>query len=233
MKFDETAIKKIYTAPRLPKGYDKKPSSLKGIVRRALVALVEKRLLDLEGLKRQAIEASSLKEGDRVMVFCCGTGYDFPHILRKIGDRGSIVGVDFSPAMLARAQAKIDQEKWKNVELIEADVTEFANRRNDFFDAGLCTLGMSIIPQWERAYRNLLSHVRSAGEVIIGDLQLASGWKSVMNPLVIGWAKGYGGSYKGHRNSHRLFALMAGELSDVRKRIFFFDSYGYCVGRKK
>ncbi len=36
--------------------------------------------------KKKAFDESSLKNGDLVLVFCCGTGLDFPHILSKIGN---------------------------------------------------------------------------------------------------------------------------------------------------
>ena len=57
--------------------------------------------------KRLTFEDSSLKTGDKVLVFCCGTGLDFPHILRRIGKDGHIVGVDFSAEMLSIAAKKI------------------------------------------------------------------------------------------------------------------------------
>ena len=34
--------------------------------------------------KKRAIQESSLKNGDKVLVYCCGTGLDFSYILEKI-----------------------------------------------------------------------------------------------------------------------------------------------------
>ena len=90
--------------------------------------------------KRLAFDDSSLKTGDKVLVFCCGTGLDFPHILKKIGKEGEIVGVDFSSEMLNQAKKKIRKNRWKNIELIEADVTKFKNKLDRKFDVGVCTL---------------------------------------------------------------------------------------------
>lgn len=114
-------------------------------------------------LKRLAFDDSSLKSGDRVLVFCCGTGLDFPHILKKIGKDGEIVGVDFSSEMLKNAQQKLGKKKWENVRLINADVTKFKEKFHKIFDAGVCTLGMSIIPDYKSAYNNLVSNVKKAG----------------------------------------------------------------------
>jgi ubiquinone/menaquinone biosynthesis C-methylase UbiE len=181
--------------------------------------------------KRMAFDDSSLKRGDNVIVFCCGTGLDFPPILKKIGTEGSIVGVDFSSEMLGRAQEKIATKQWKNIELIEADVTSFKDTHDTAYDVGVCTLGMSIIPDYLSAYHNLKSHVTDGGEIIIGDMQLASGWHARLNPLIIFLAQRFGGTHEGHHNCVELQALMKRELSDVRMRELFFHSYFYCTGK--
>jgi len=184
-------------------------------------------------LKKKAFNASSLKKGDSVLVFCCGTGLDFPHILNKIGEEGRIIGVDFSAEMLNLAGEKINKEKWQNIELIEADITKFEAKPGEKFDVAVCTLGLSIIPQYDLAYNNLLANVKQEGEVIIGDMQLASGWLAYLNPFTIFLSKKFGGTHEGHQNSLKIYALMKKELTDVIKREFFFKSYYYCIGKKQ
>lgn len=181
--------------------------------------------------KKLAFAESSLTSGDQVLVFCCGTGLDFPYILERIGKDGRIVGIDLSSEMLGKAQEKIDKSGWQNVELINADITEFTNQLNRKFDAGVCTLGISIIPRYKQAYDNLCSNVRERGEIILGDMQLASGMFSIFNPLTIFLSKKYGGTYEGHKNSLELQSIMEKELTDVRKREFFLRSYFYCIGK--
>lgn len=183
--------------------------------------------------KKLAFNDSSLTRGDRVLVFCCGTGLDFPYILRRIGTEGEIVGVDLSAEMLGRAKARIRRHQWENIELVEADVTEFRYAVGRQFDAGVCTLGISIIPDYMAAYAALLSHVKEQGEIIIGDMQLASGWLARFNPITIFLARKFGGSLEGHKNSRELRSRMERELADVKKRGFFFESYYYCIGKKK
>ncbi len=182
--------------------------------------------------KQQAFIDSSLKQGDKVLVFCCGTGLDFQHILNKIGPKGKIVGIDFSSEMLQKAKKRIAKNKWTNIELIEADVTEFEDTNNEIFDAGICTLGLSIIPEYKKAYYNLVSNIKLEGEIIIGDMQLASNWYAKFNPLTILLAKRFGGSHDGHKNSLQICKIMKQELTDVKKKDFFLKSYYYCIGRK-
>lgn len=183
--------------------------------------------------KRLALDDSSLKNGDKVLVFCCGTGLDFSHILKKVGAEGKIVGVDFSSEMLNSAKDKIKINNWDNIELIEADITKPIEKLDKDFDAGVCTLGMSIIPDYKSAYYNLVSYVKANGDIVIGDMQLASGWLAKFNPITIFLAKKYGGTHEGHQNSLELYAIMQKELSDVKKREFFFKSYYYSIGKKR
>jgi ubiquinone/menaquinone biosynthesis C-methylase UbiE len=183
--------------------------------------------------KKKAFNDSSLKKGDRVLVFCCGTGLDFPHILKKIGKDGKIVGVDFSSEMLKNSRNNIEKNGWENIELVQADITKFEENFEKNFDVGVCTLGMSIIPEYKSAFRNLCSYVKDEGEIIIGDMQLASGGFARLNPITVFFAKKYGGTHEGHQNSVELYSIMKKEFAEVRKREFFFKSYYYCIGRKK
>ena len=183
--------------------------------------------------KVNAFNESSLKQGDKVVVFCCGTGLDFPHIQKKIGETGKIVGLDFSADMLKIAQKRINRKGWRNIDLFEEDVTSISDSINKNFDVGVCTLGLSIIPEYIKAYENLLGIVKSGGEIIIGDAQFASGWKSIFNPIIILMGRRYGASEEGHKNSLVLYRRMEKDLANVKKRSFFLDTYFYSIGKKK
>lgn len=180
--------------------------------------------------KRYAFDESSLKKGDRVLVFCCGTGLDFPYILDKIGAGGLIVGVDFSPDMLQIANEKVIKNKWKNVELVVGDVKTFKDSLGRKFDAGVCTLGISVVPDYMTAYNNLRNHVRTGGEMIIGDARIVTGRWAFLNPVLVFMARKFGGSLEGHQNSANLCSLMTVDLTGFRKREFFFNSYFYAIG---
>ncbi len=184
-------------------------------------------------LKKKAFEASSLKKGDRVLVFCCGTGLDFPYIQSRIGTGGSIIGIDFSSQMLDKASEMVASYGWENVDLIQDDVTDFKNKLDFKTDAGICTLGLSIIPNFKEAYDNLLSTIKENGELIIGDMKLATGWQARFNPLTIFFAKRFGGTLEGHENSLEIISKMNQELTDVTYRDFFMGAYYICKGRKK
>ncbi len=132
-------------------------------------------LLGNEGrLRRETIGLLHLQPGQTVLEVACGTGRNFPLILGKIGPAGSLVGVDYTSAMLARASNRVEREGWKNVELIQQDAAHIDLGRK--FDAALCTLAMGVIPDYRRALDRMVSHVRPNGRLAIGDAKRSSLW---------------------------------------------------------
>lgn len=109
-----------------------------------------------------------LKAGDRVLDIACGTGANFPYIQERIGPTGSIVGFDFSEAMLAEAQKQIDEQGWTNVELAQGDAA--ALDLGEQFDVVICVLGMVVIPDYQAAMERAFAHVKPGGRFAIADL---------------------------------------------------------------
>src|SRR5215471_11154819 len=68
--------------------------------------------------RRGAVQALGLRPGDSVIDIACGTGLNFPLIEEVIGVAGRIVGVDLTDAMLARAQQRIETNRWSNASLV-------------------------------------------------------------------------------------------------------------------
>lgn len=230
MKTSTAHVKRLY-GDTLPPAYDDRPSLARRMIR-AVRMLTGNALHDFDSMAIQAIGAAGLQRGERVLVFCCGTGREFPTLLEAIGPEGCLVGVDFSAAMLARARQTVQRERWTNVTLLEGDVTAFDPAGQPPFDVGVCLLGLSIIPDWELAYGNLLASVRPGGRLIIGDLQLATGWRAILNPLVAWWTRPYGGSRQGHANARALFRRMEQELELVASGTFGHETCRACVARK-
>ena len=136
-------------------------------------ALVAPYLLGNEGrLRRETIRVLNLQPGQVVLDVGCGTGRNFPLIQEQIGPTGTLVGVDCTPAMLSRAQARINRQGWKNAQLVQGDAAQLVLGRQ--FDAVLCTLAMSVISHYKRALQRMIAHVRPGGQVVIADAKRSS-----------------------------------------------------------
>jgi ubiquinone/menaquinone biosynthesis C-methylase UbiE len=120
--------------------------------------------------RRRAIELLQLQPGARVLDVACGTGANFALIEQRIGGSGELVGIDLTPEMLARAGARVRRHGWANVRLVNRDVCAPSDDAlGGPFDAVICTLGLSVIPDWRRAWDVMLSLAAPGGRVAVMD----------------------------------------------------------------
>src|SRR5215208_6705540 len=128
---------------------------------------------NLEGVlyadaRARAIERLDLRPGARVLDVACGTGANFTLIEDRIGPSGELVGVDLTTEMLERARVRVARAGWKNVRLPQLDICEVQRGQlGEPFDAGVCALGFSVIPQWQRAWDTMRASVRPGGRLAI------------------------------------------------------------------
>lgn len=213
---EETAdmVKRAYTE-QLPGLYKKWPApGTLGFYKAMAELRLEQVFFDAAAMRRQAVARSSLKQGSSVLILCCGAGGELPDIIQRIGPQGRVVGLDFSPLMLGNTRENIKQQGWTNVELREADVTAKLSFDTPF-DVTWCAFGFSVIPHWERAYRNLVDNVKVGGEIIVLDIRFGDGLRSLLNPLLVRQTKAYGGTYEGTRNFMRVARRMREDLTNV------------------
>ncbi len=87
-------------------------------------------------LREMLAETTGLKEGNTVLDICTGTGSLLVNLQGKVGEKGRVIGVDFSRGMLKVAKEKT--RHLKNVFLVEADVSCLPFK-GEAFDAVTCS----------------------------------------------------------------------------------------------
>ncbi|CAM5453788.1 methyltransferase domain-containing protein [Streptomyces pilosus] len=70
--------------------------------------------------KRRMLDLLDIREGHAVLDAGCGPGTDLPALAERVGDGGTVIGVDRDPAMLDRARART--QGLRPVELRSGDV---------------------------------------------------------------------------------------------------------------
>lgn len=91
--------------------------------------------------------------------------------------------------MLHRACGRIAGEGWHNVRLREGDVCELeVEDVGGPFDAALCTLGLSVIPHWQRAWEAMTASVRPGGRLAIMDAGYPEDRAGAMLARPVAWA---------------------------------------------
>lgn len=112
---------------------------------------------------------SGLPPFDRALVVPCGTGQDFPY-LRAASATGRIVGVDLSPGMLEMARRRVRSAGWENVDLVQGDARELAMLAEPGFDLVVCSLGLTVVPDYEEVFDAAWSLLAPRGTFVIFDV---------------------------------------------------------------
>jgi demethylmenaquinone methyltransferase/2-methoxy-6-polyprenyl-1,4-benzoquinol methylase len=123
--------------------------------------------LRMKAYRLSAIKKLSLQRGDFVIELGCGTGLNFPFLMKKIGPEGRLIGVDLTPGMLDIARMRVERFGWKNVELIKSDVVgyDFPERVNGVFATGL----FGYIPEYDDVIKAASRSLEPGGHLAILD----------------------------------------------------------------
>jgi ubiquinone/menaquinone biosynthesis C-methylase UbiE len=124
-----------------------------------------------------AVQALHLRPSLTVLDIGCGTGLNFEPILNAIGTQGTLIGIDSSAKMLNRARQKVSHQGWRNVHLLQLDARKLT--RNDLeaftgssmiIDSIICTLGLSVFPDWQAVFERSFDLLESGGRYCIMDI---------------------------------------------------------------
>jgi len=121
--------------------------------------------------RQLAIEHLGLQHGDRVLDLGCGTGPNFETLREAVGPGGRVVGVDFSSGMVQRAQERIRERGWDNVDVICADALR-ARLEPEAYDAAIATFTLSAVANVRAAVDTVYAALRPGGRFFVCDLRL-------------------------------------------------------------
>ena len=74
----------------------------------------------IKDVREFAVNSLKLQPGAAVLDLGCGSGGSFPYLVKAVGDTGSVVGIDISAQSCVNARLRIANNKWRNVQVIEA-----------------------------------------------------------------------------------------------------------------
>lgn len=105
--------------------------------------------------------------GGLVLEVSVGTGANLPFLSEAVGQRGEIVGIDLSPAMLQRAHGRA-QDLSIPVHLVRADACRLPFADNTF-DAVFHFGGINMFGDVPRALREMVRVAKPGAPVVVGD----------------------------------------------------------------
>jgi ubiquinone/menaquinone biosynthesis C-methylase UbiE len=113
--------------------------------------------------RRQAVAKLNLQAGDNVLLVGVGTGADLPDMPADV----EVTGVDLSPDMLRKAEAKRPLSP-ATITLIQADATQMP-LNDDSFETAVLNLILAVVPDPVACWQETLRIVKPGGRIVIFD----------------------------------------------------------------
>ena len=121
---------------------------------------------DMERLSN-IVEQLNVKEGFNILDLGCGTGILFDMLRRKVGERGSVTGVDFSFEMAQKAYRNFP---FANVNVVDADAIALPFANNSF-DMVIAFSAFPHFSDQQRALNEAHRILKPKGKIIIIHLE--------------------------------------------------------------
>ena len=110
---------------------------------------------------KKLLDSSKIKKGDSVLDIACGTGLVTKKLIRKVGSKGQIYGIDSSESAIKIAR------KWtgdpKNLHFIRADAERIQFKTQ--FDAITCQYALFFFPDEQKVLRNMKKLLKKNGTI--------------------------------------------------------------------
>lgn len=119
-----------------------------------------------------AVDALQLRAGHSVLDLPCGTGQSFGPLVERVGQAGTLVGVDLSPGMVRQARRRVTRSGLPNVTVVEGSATTVtaAELGRAAFDRIHVFLGMTVFDDPAAATAHLWSLLAPGGRMVVVDV---------------------------------------------------------------
>jgi arsenite methyltransferase len=114
---------------------------------------------------------AKIKEGDTVIDLGSGAGNDAFVARRYAGEKGKIIGIDFSEAMIERARANVDKLGFNNIEFRQGDIEKMPVSANKA-DVVLSNCVLNLVPNKKNVFAEIFRVLKSKGHFSISDIVL-------------------------------------------------------------
>jgi len=148
-----------------------------------LYDVLARRTPGIRALRRRAVRALGPEPGDLVVDLGCGTGANLRHLRDRVGTDGTVVGVDFTPGVLARARRHVARRGWENVHLVRGDAARPPLARAD---GVLASFLVGMLGDPAAAVGTWADLVGPGGRLALLDLARSTGAGRPLNPAFRG-----------------------------------------------
>lgn len=114
---------------------------------------------------------AGIKKGDYVLDLGSGAGNDCFVARMLVGDEGRVRGIDFTDAMLEKANKNLEKTGFKNIEFLKGDI-EAIPLNESAVDVVISNCVLSLVPDKQKAFSEIYRVLRPGGHFCISDIVL-------------------------------------------------------------
>jgi SAM-dependent methyltransferase len=137
-------------------------------------------------------EFAKIKDGDTVIDLGSGAGNDCFVARRLTGANGKVIGIDFTPEMIAKARANAEKINFNNVEFRQGDI-EQVPVTNELADVVISNCVLNLVPDKDAVLKEIFRVLKPGGHFSISDIVL----DGTLPPPLLKAAEMYAGCVSG------------------------------------
>ena len=116
-------------------------------------------------------EFAKIKEGDTVVDLGSGAGNDCFIARSIVGDRGKVIGIDFTEKMIEKAKGNAEKLQYRNVEFRLGDI-ENIPLAGGIADVVVSNCVLNLVPDKNQAFTEIFRILKKGGHFSVSDIVL-------------------------------------------------------------
>lgn len=147
---------------------------------------------------------AQIKKGDTVIDLGSGAGNDCFIARQQVGESGKVIGIDFTPAMIAKARENVTRLGYNNVEFRHGDVEKMPVTTN-MADVIVSNCVLNLVPNKDGVFKEIYRVLKPGGHFSISDIVL----EGALPPSLQQAAEMYAGCVSGAIQKQEYLGLIA------------------------